>query len=80
MGELKRIFSRLAAPDPDMSFAEFLKRHRRSVPSASRQLACMIVEGFDAAESVQDQRAGGSRRVERTGRRGRADIPPGARV
>jgi monoamine oxidase len=50
MGELKRIFSRLPAPDPDMSFAEFLKRHRRSVPSAVRQLACMIVEGFDAAD------------------------------
>jgi len=50
MGELKCIFSRLPAPDPDMSFAEFLKRHRRSVPSAVRQLACMIVEGFDAAD------------------------------
>ena len=50
MGELKRIFSRLPVPGRDMSFAEFLKRHRRSVPPAVRQLACMIVQGFDAAD------------------------------
>jgi len=48
--ELKRIFSRLSAPDRDTSFAEFLQRRRRSVPPAVRQLACMIVEGFDAAD------------------------------
>ena len=50
MGELKRIFSRLPVPVRDTSFAEFLKRHRRSVPPAVRQLACMIVQGFDAAD------------------------------
>jgi monoamine oxidase len=50
MGELKRIFGRLPTPGRDMSFGEFLQRHRRSVPSAVRQLACMIVEGFDAAD------------------------------
>jgi monoamine oxidase len=48
--QLKRIFGRLSAPDRDMSFAEFLQRHRRSVPPAARQLACRMVEGFDAAD------------------------------
>lgn len=48
--QLKRSFGRLPAPDRDLSFAEFLHRHRRSVPAAVRQLACMMVEGFDAAD------------------------------
>jgi monoamine oxidase len=48
--DLKRIFSRLSAPDRDTSFAEFLQRRQRSVPPTVRQLACMIVEGFDAAD------------------------------
>jgi len=48
--ELKRTFGRLSAPDRDLSFAEFLHRHRRSVPPAVRQLACRMVEGFDAAD------------------------------
>jgi monoamine oxidase len=50
MRELKRVFARLSAPRPDISFAEYLERHRRSVPPAIRRLACMIVEGFDAAD------------------------------
>ncbi len=48
--ELQRIFGRLSAPARDMSFADFLHRHRRSVPPSVRQLACMMVEGFDAAD------------------------------
>lgn len=48
--ELKRAFARLSAPRHDMSFAEYLERHRRSVPPAIRRLARMIVEGFDAAD------------------------------
>ena len=49
--ELKRTFGRLSAPARDMSFADFLHRHRRSVPPEVRQLACMLVEGFDAADA-----------------------------
>jgi monoamine oxidase len=48
--ELKRTFGRLSAPGRDVSFAEFLQRHRRSVPPTVRELACAMVEGFDAAD------------------------------
>lgn len=48
--ELNRVFARLSAPHPDVSFAEYLERHRRSVPPAIRRRARMLVEGFDAAD------------------------------
>jgi monoamine oxidase len=48
---LKRVFGRLSPPRRDMSFAEYLDRHRRSVPPAIRELARMMVEGFDAADA-----------------------------
>ena len=49
--ELQRRFRRLPAPQPDISFEEFLRRHRRAVPEAVRQIACSMVEGFDAADT-----------------------------
>ncbi len=49
--ELKRTLGRLSAPGRDVSFAEFLQRHRRSVTPAVRELACAMVEGFDAADA-----------------------------
>jgi monoamine oxidase len=48
---LKRVFGRLAPLRRDMSFAEYLERHRRSVSPAIRELARMMVEGFDAADA-----------------------------
>lgn len=51
MQELRRIFGTMSAPRRDMSFAAFLQRHCRSVPPAVRQLACRMVEGFDAADA-----------------------------
>jgi monoamine oxidase len=50
---LKHAFGRLAPPRRDMSFAEYLERHRRSVPPAIRELARMMVEGFDAADATR---------------------------
>jgi monoamine oxidase len=53
MRALKRELGRLAAPTPDVPFAEFLDRHRRSISPAVRELARMIVEGFDAADAAR---------------------------
>jgi monoamine oxidase len=50
---LKRVFGRLSRPKRDMSFAEYLDRHRRSMPPAIRELARMMVEGFDAADAAR---------------------------
>jgi monoamine oxidase len=51
--ELKRRFDKIAPPRRDISFAEFLRRHSRSLPPAVRELACMLVEGFDAADPTR---------------------------
>jgi len=50
-GELERHFRRLRAPEPDVPFDEFLRRHARSLPRAVIELACSLVEGFDAADA-----------------------------
>jgi monoamine oxidase len=49
--ELKRRFARLQPPRPDIPFADFMARHRRALPPAVRELACMMVQGFDAADA-----------------------------
>ena len=51
LGELKRRFDRISPPRRDLPFAEFLERHARSLPKAVTELACMLVEGFDAADA-----------------------------
>jgi len=48
--ELKRALGRLRKPDPDVSLAEFLERHRRAVSPPLRQFVRRMVEGFDAAD------------------------------
>jgi monoamine oxidase len=53
LAAMKRVFRRLAPPDRDMSFAEYLHRHRRSVPPSVRRLAVLFVEGFDAADVMR---------------------------
>jgi monoamine oxidase len=50
---LKRTFQRMSSPVRDMTFADFMDRHRRSVSPAVRELAFMIVEGFDAADPAR---------------------------
>ena len=50
---LKRAFRQMSPPERDLPFAEFLDRHRRAVSPAVRELACMIVEGFDAADPAR---------------------------
>jgi monoamine oxidase len=49
--DLKRSFARIRPPRRDIPFAQFLERHRRSLPRAVRELARMMVEGFDAADA-----------------------------
>ena len=49
--ELKRRFDRISPPRRDLAFADFLRRHTRSLPPAVRELACMMVQGFDAADA-----------------------------
>jgi monoamine oxidase len=51
--ELKRRFERIPPPRRDISFADYLRRHSRSLPPAVRELACMLVEGFDAADATR---------------------------
>jgi len=51
LDELKRRFRRLPDPDPDITFADFLHRHRRALPQPVREIACAMVEGFDAADT-----------------------------
>jgi monoamine oxidase len=51
--QLKRRFERLRRPRADIPFAEFLDRHRRALPQAVRELACMMVQGFDAADATR---------------------------
>jgi monoamine oxidase len=50
---LKRTFSRMSPPERDMPFAELLHRRRRSMSPAVRELAWMMVEGFDAADPAR---------------------------
>ena len=50
-GELERHFRRLRAPQPDMALDEFLRRHSRTLPRSVIELACSLVEGFDAADA-----------------------------
>lgn len=49
--DLKRSFGKISRPRRDLPFAEFLGRHSRSLKPAVRELACMMVEGFDAADA-----------------------------
>jgi monoamine oxidase len=49
--ELERHFRRLRAPEPDVALDEFLRRHSRRLPRAVIELACAMVEGFDAADA-----------------------------
>ena len=65
--QLKRRFERLRPPRPDIPFSEFLERHRRALPQPVREMACMMVQGFDAADAsristleVLDEWSGGS--------------------
>jgi monoamine oxidase len=51
--DLKRVFGRLPPPMRDVTFAEFLDLHRDSIPPRVRQIARMLVEGFDAADSAR---------------------------
>lgn len=51
--EMKRRLDRIAPPRADLSFAEFLQRHTRAMPKTVRTLACMMVEGFDAADPTR---------------------------
>lgn len=51
--DLKRSFGRISLPRLDLSFADFLRRHSRSLRPAVRELACMMVEGFDAADATK---------------------------
>ncbi len=48
--DLRRRLRRLRAPHPDTSLAEFLLRHRRTLPPSVRQFASYLVQGFDAAD------------------------------
>jgi len=50
LSAMQETFGRFSPPKRDMTFTEFLERHRRSVRPAMRQLACNLVEGFDAAD------------------------------
>jgi monoamine oxidase len=51
--DITRMLRRLAAPlGRDVSFAEFLRRHRRAIPAEVAQFAIRMVEGFDAADST----------------------------
>jgi monoamine oxidase len=49
--QLKRRFERLRPPRPDIPFSVFLERHRRAIPRPVREMACMMVQGFDAADA-----------------------------
>src|SRR5512134_2348018 len=53
LDELRRRFRRLPGPEPDITFAEFLHRHRRALPQPVREIACAMVEGFDAADTTR---------------------------
>jgi monoamine oxidase len=47
---MKERLRRVQKPRADMSFAEFLEKHRRSLPPQVRTFATMLVQGFDAAD------------------------------
>jgi monoamine oxidase len=47
---MKRRLGTIPKPRVDLSFAEFLQRHRRQLPPTLRSFATMLVEGFDAAD------------------------------
>ena len=46
---MKRSLQKARRPATDIAFAEFLARNSRTMPPATRALACTLVEGFDAA-------------------------------
>lgn len=44
---------KIGAPRKDLPFAEFLAAHPRELPKPVREFACMLVEGFDAADATR---------------------------
>jgi len=49
--EIEGIFSQIdAMKEPDLSFAEFLRKYASNVPEQAKEMALAFVEGFDAAE------------------------------
>jgi monoamine oxidase len=51
--DLKKSFDRIPPPRRDLPFGEFLRRHARALRPAARELARMMVEGFDAADAAK---------------------------
>ncbi len=51
--ELKRALRRARVPRGDLPFAEFLRAHGRGLSREARQLARLLVEGFDAADATR---------------------------
>src|SRR5262245_57367697 len=50
MLRMKRELHALRKPSRDVSFADFLRRHRHGLTPSARSLALTLVEGFDAAD------------------------------
>jgi monoamine oxidase len=50
---MKQRFKTVRPPARDISFAEYLQRHRRAIPESVRTFACTLVEGFDAADPAR---------------------------
>lgn len=50
---MKERLKRIPKPRTDMSFAEFLEQHRRSIPPEIRAFATMLVQGYDGADPAR---------------------------